>query len=276
MLTRTRTRERGARAALDHTALRPRTFTRRQKVVITVVNLILFCAAWEVLTRVAGIPSLLVPKFSAVVAEISEMQEEGVLLPNMWVSLQIYLIGMVVSIVVAVPAGVLVGGVRTLDRMFGPYIWAVYTLPRLILMPLILLWVGINDTARVVLIVLSAVPAIMVVVMDGVKTVDGSLLRAARSFGADRRRLFTHVALPSMVPFIATAVRMGVSRGLIGLFIGELFTAADGIGYVMVLAGRKFDSARVYLILFIFVGFSVIIVGLTQWLEKKASKWRSA
>ncbi|MQA04170.1 MAG: ABC transporter permease subunit [Streptosporangiales bacterium] len=255
--------------------LSPRKFTRRQKVLLTVANLALFCVAWEVFVRVTGMPSLLVPKFSAVLAEIPEMQRQGILLPNIWISLKLYLFGMAISIVAAVPLGLIIGGVQVIDRLLAPYMWALYTLPRLILMPLILLWVGINDAARVTLIVLSAVPAIVVVVMDGVKTVDGSLLRAARSFCANRLQVLTHVAMPATVPFIATGIRMGVSRGLIGLFIGELFTAANGVGYIMVTAGRSFDSARVYLMLFIFVGFSVAVVGLTQWLEGKASLWRS-
>lgn len=254
----------------------PRTFTRRQKVLVTIANLALFCVAWELFARFSGIPSLLVPTFSAVVGEFFTMQREGVLWGNVAISLVIYGIGMGISVVLAIPAGLLIGGIKILDRVVSPYIWAIYTLPRLILMPLILLWVGINDTARVVLVVLSAGPAIVVIVMEGVKTIDGALLRAARSFGAGRTKMLTHVALPSTVPFVATAVRMGVSRGLIGLFIGELFTAANGIGYVMVLASREFDSARVYFILFLFVSFSVALVGLTGWLENKASRWRSA
>ncbi|MGH3329279.1 MAG: ABC transporter permease [Streptomycetales bacterium] len=256
--------------------LRPKTFSRRQKIVVTFVNLALFCVLWEAFARFSGVPTLLVPPFSGVVRELPAVHDEGVLWGNLWISMRIYLTGMAISIVLAVPAGLFIGGVRLLDRLVGPYVWAIYTLPRLILMPLVLLWVGINDTARVVLIVLSAVPAIMVVVMEGVKTIDGTLVRAARSFGAGRTQILRHVALPATVPFVATGVRMGVSRGLIGLFIGELFTAANGIGYVMVLASREFDSARVYLMLFLFVGFSVAVVGLTQWLEKRASVWRSA
>ncbi|MQA85274.1 MAG: ABC transporter permease subunit [Streptosporangiales bacterium] len=275
-MSATTTREAETTRSRPPAPVRPRTFSRRQKIVITVVNLALFCVAWELVARLSGVPSLLVPTFSAVVGEFFAMRQEGILWANLWISLQIYLVGMALSILAAIPFGLLVGGIKILDRIVGPYVWALYTLPRLILMPLILLWVGINDTARVLLVVLSAGPAIIVVIMDAMKTIEPSLVRAARSFCAGRRQVFTHVALPSTVPYIATAVRMGVSRGLIGLFIGELFTAADGIGYVMVLAGRQFNSARVYFILLVFVAFSVALVGLTQWLEKKASIWRSA
>jgi NitT/TauT family transport system permease protein len=182
---------------------------------------------------------------------------------------------MVISIVIAVPLGLFIGGVRIVDKIASPYIWAIYTTPRLILMPLVLLWVGINDTARIVIIVLSAVPATLVVVMEGVKTVDNSLLRAARTFGASRYRLFRSVVMPSTVPFIATGIRMGVSRGLIGLFIGELFTAANGIGYIISLSTKTFNSAQTFAMLFVFVFFCVAMVGLTQLLERKVSVWRA-
>jgi ABC-type nitrate/sulfonate/bicarbonate transport system permease component len=207
--------------------------------------------------------------------QVVRMHQQGILWGNLGISLWIYVIGMVISIVIAVPLGLFVGGVKIVDRILSPYVWAIYTTPRLILMPLVVLWVGINDTARVVIIVLSAVPATLVVVMEGVKTVDNSLLKAARTFGANRFQLFKSVVLPATVPFVATGIRMGVSRGLIGLFIGELFTAANGIGYIIALSSKTFNSAQTYAMLLIFVLFCVAMVGLTQLLERKVSVWRA-
>jgi ABC-type nitrate/sulfonate/bicarbonate transport system permease component len=192
-----------------------------------------------------------------------------------FISLRVYVVGMALSIILSIPLGLLLGGVKVLDRILSPYLWVIYTTPLIILMPLILLWVGINDTARVLLVFISAVPAIIVVVMEGVKTVDNSLLRAARSFGADKLRLFTHVILPSTIPFVGTGVKMGVSRGLIGLFVGELFTSANGIGYIIELASKVFNTARVYAMLAMFVAFSVAMVGLSQYVERRLSTWRS-
>lgn len=252
-----------------------RKFTRRQKIVITVVNLAMAAVVWQLVALYSDVPTLLLPSFTDVMAEIPEMHEQGILLPNLWISFQNYFVGMVISIVIAVPLGLVIGGIKWLDRIASPYVWAIYTTPRIILMPLILLWVGINDTARILLVIVSAVPATLVVVMEGVKTVDTSLLRAARAFGADRRRLFISVVLPSTIPFIGTGVRMGVSRGLIGLFIGELFTGADGIGYIIALASKTFASARIYAMLLIFVGFSMAMVAASQWFENKLSAWRA-
>ena len=251
-----------------------RPFTRRQRLVLSTLNLAVFFTLWEVLARVSDIPKLFLPAPSEIWGALVLSYQRGILLPNLGFSLRAYVIGMVISFAIAIPGGLLIGGVKVLDKIVTPYIWALYTLPRIILMPLILLWVGINETATLTLIVLSAAPATIVFVMDGVKTVDTSLVRAARSFGAGRRQVFRHVALPGTVPFIATGARMGVARGLLGLFIGEIFTGATGVGYVLALATKNFNSALTFGLLIIFVLFSLLMIGLTQTLERKASVWR--
>jgi len=250
-------------------------FTRKQRVIGTIINLTLFVVLWEYGVKLLEIKPIILPPFSAVVGQIAEMHEEGILIPSLLFSLRIYMIGMLLSIVVSIPLGLVLGGVKILDRIVSPYLWVIYTTPLLILMPLILLWVGINDTARILLVFVSAVPAIVVVVMEGVKTVDISLLRAAKSFGAGRGTLFVKVILPATVPFIATGVKMGVSRGLIGLFVGEFFSSTNGIGYIIELAGKVFNMPRVYAMLFMFVLFSITMVGAAQYLERRFSQWRS-
>jgi NitT/TauT family transport system permease protein len=254
---------------------RRKVYSRKQRWLIGVLNLTVFFTLWQIIATYSDIPKLFLPSVTEVWDQLVRMHEQGILWGNLGISLWVYVVGMVISIVIAIPLGLFIGGVKIVDRILSPYIWAIYTTPRLILMPLVLLWVGINDTARIVIIVLSAVPATLVVVMEGVKTVDNSLLKAARSFGAGRTKLFQSVVMPSTVPFIATGIRMGVSRGLIGLFIGELFTAANGIGYIIALSTKTFNSAQTFAMLFIFVFFCVAMVGLTQLLERKVSVWRA-
>ncbi len=252
-----------------------RIYTRKQRWIIGLINLSMFFVVWELIAVYSSIPQLFLPSFTDVIRELREMSAEGILWSNLWISTWIYIVGMIISLAIAIPAGLAIGGIKILDKVLTPYVWAVYTTPRLILMPLILLWVGINDTARIVIIVLSAVPATLVVVMEGVKTTDNSLLKAAQCFGAGRVQRFRSVVFPATVPFIATGVRMGVSRGLIGLFIGELFTAANGIGYIIAVSSKTFNTGRTYGMLLIFVLFCVAMVGLTQLLERKVSQWRA-
>lgn len=251
-----------------------RVFTRRQRWTFSILNLACFLVIWQLIATYSSIPRLFMPSVTEVFAEMGEMHREGILWGNLGISLGIYLVGMVVSMAIAIPAGLAIGGIPILDKALSTYIWALYTMPRIVLMPIIILWVGINDAARIWIIVLSAVPATLVVIMEGIKTVDNSLLTAARSFGANRTQLFLKVVVPSTVPFVATGVRMGVSRGLLGLFIGELFTADNGIGYIITLAAKTFNSAQTYAMLLVFVLFCVAMVGATQVLERKVMEGR--
>lgn len=251
-----------------------RVFTRKQRWLFSIVNLVCFLILWQLVATYSSIPRLFMPSVTEVAAEMVEMHHEGILWSNLGISLTVYLVGMAISLAIAIPAGLAIGGIPILDKALSTYIWALYTMPRIVLMPIIILWVGINDAARVWIIVLSAVPATLVVIMEGIKTVDSSLLTAARSFGASRYQLFTKVVVPATVPFVATGVRMGVSRGLLGLFIGELFTADNGIGYIITLAAKTFNSAQTYAMLLVFVLFCVAMVGATQVLERKVMEGR--
>lgn len=264
----------GRPAPAKRTNVARRRFTRKQRVIVTIINLILFCIVWEAGAALVD-QRIILPRLTAVVSDMGRMQDEGILTPNVLVSLRIYMIGMVLSMALSMPLGLLLGGVKVLDRIVSPYLWVIYTTPLVILMPLILLWVGINDTARVLLVFISAVPAIVVVVMEGVKTVDISLLRAARSFGAGKGALFIKVILPATIPFIGTGVKMGVSRGLIGLFVGELFVGTDGLGRLLADAARFFNTARAYAVLLMFIAFSMAMVGGAQYVEKRLSIWRA-
>ena len=251
-----------------------RVFSRKQRWLFSIANLTAFLVIWQLIATYGNVPTLFMPSVTDVFRELQEMSAEGILWSNLGISLSIYLIGMVISLAIAIPAGLLIGGIPILDKALSTYVWALYTMPRIVLMPIIILWVGINDAARIWIIVLSAVPATLVVIMDGIKTVDTSLLRAAKSFGAGRTQLFLKVVVPSTVPFVATGVRMGVSRGLLGLFIGELFTADNGIGYIITLAQKTFNSAQTYAMLLVFVLFCVAMVGATQVLERKVMEGR--
>lgn len=251
-----------------------RVFSRKQRIGFSIINLACFFLIWELIARYGDVPTLFLPSVTSVFSELVEMSEEGILWSNLSISLSIYLIGMVISMAIAIPAGLAIGGIRWLDRALSTYVWALYTMPRIVLMPIIILWVGINDAARIWIIVLSAVPATLVVIMEGVKTTDNSLLTAAKSFGASRTQCFAKVVMPSTVPFIATGVRMGVSRGLLGLFIGELFTADNGIGFIITLAAKTFNTAQTFAMLLVFVLFCVAMVSATQWLERKVMEGR--
>lgn len=243
--------------------------------VVTVLNLTAFFIVWELFAIYSGIPRIFLPRFSAILAEFPQMLTEGLLLPNLWVSVNNFVVGMVVGLVIGLPLAYAVGGIKVLDRVLGPYLWAFYSMPRIILVPLIFLWLGINNNTRIAIVIISVIPQFAVVVMEGVKTTDNTLLQAARSFGANKWQLFRKIIVPSTIPFIGTGIRLALLRGLIGLYIGELFISANGLGSIIAFAKVRFDTARVFAILLIFVLLGVVGLALTRYLESKLTTWRA-
>jgi len=127
---------------------RRRVYSRKQRWIIGAINLAVFFTLWQIAAEYTDIPRLFLPSVTEVWEQMVRMHEQGILWGNLGISLWIYVVGMVISIIIAVPLGLFVGGVKIVDRILSPYVWAIYTTPRLILMPLVVLWVGINDTAR--------------------------------------------------------------------------------------------------------------------------------
>ena len=241
---------------------------------ITLLNVAGFFLLWEIFAVVSGIPRLFLPRFSDVLLDVPKMNAEGILVGNLWVSFKNFMIGLIVGLAIGLPLAYAIGGIKIVDRLLSPYLWALYSTPRIILVPIIFLWFGITNDARLVIIIISVVPSFVVVVMEGVKTTDASLLRAARSFGASRWQLFRQVIVPSTIPFIGTGVRMGMLRGLIGLYVGELFITASGLGAIISYASTRFNTARVFAALLIFVLFAVASLGVTRYLEARLTLWR--
>jgi len=149
-----------------------------------------------------------------------------------------------------IPIGLLMGASRIADLILSPYVWAMTSLPRVALIPLLILIMGFDNSMQLTIIVLSAVFPIMVNCMAGVKTVDPSLLRAGRVFGTDRVQSYTKIIFPFTLPFVIAGVNQGIARGLVGMLIGELLGGGgNGLGYLLDRAGQQFDAPMLYAVL---------------------------
>jgi NitT/TauT family transport system permease protein len=138
--------------------------------------------------------------------------------------------GYFLSAVVAVPFGIMVGWYKKMSYIFDPFINAMNATPRVALLPLVIIWLGIGILSKVGIIFLGAVFPILINTRDGVKTTPYNLLTAAKSFGASEWMLFRTVVLPSTIPFILTGLRLGLGRAIVGVMVGSFMPPA-GIVY---------------------------------------------
>lgn len=243
-------------------------------VLVTVVNLAVFFTGWQLFARAEVVSPLFLPKPTDIVLALKDGFADGSLFTAIAWSAEHFAIGMGIAMIVGVPLGLLMGSSRVVDAVLSPYVWAMASLPRVAIVPLLILILGFSAKAEVTLIFLSALFPIMINCMAGPRTVEASLLRAGRVFGANRFQLYAKIVFPYTLPFIISGINQGMTRGLVGMVIAEIFGGNQGLGYVTQRAGETFDAALLYGALFMLVVFSLTFVQTIRWLEIKVAPWR--
>ncbi|GII29226.1 ABC transporter permease [Planotetraspora mira] len=250
-------------------------FARLKNVAITVVNLTIFFVIWELVARAEVINALFFPRATEMFAALFNGFADGTIWPQLSHSLSNFLIGLAISAVIGIPVGLLMGASKVADLILSPYVWAMTSLPRVALIPLLILIMGFGNSMQLTIIVLSAVFPIMVNCMAGVKTVEPSLVRAGEVFGASRPQIYLKVILPYTLPFVISGVNQGIARGLVGMLIGELLGGGgNGLGFLLDKAGEQFDAPMLYATLILLAVMSVGLVQAMRWLEQHAAPWR--
>lgn len=251
------------------------TWDRYRTFVITVINLTLFFVIWQLVALSEVINPLFFPKATDMFSAMYHGFVDGIIGPQLLHSVQNFTIGMLISAAIGIPLGLLMGGVRIVDLILSPYVWAMTALPRVALIPLLILVLGFGNSMQLTIIVLSAVFPIMVNCMEGVKTVDPSLVRAGRVFGTSEAQLYVKVILPFTLPFVVSGINQGIARGLVGMLIGELLGGGGkGLGFLLDRAGDQFDAPMMYATLLLLAVLSVGLVQGMRWVERRAAPWR--
>jgi NitT/TauT family transport system permease protein len=250
---------------------------------VTVANLTIFFILWELFARSGAVSPLFLPKASSMFAALWNGLTtsappgaviSGSIRDHLLYSLTNLGIGLLIACVIGIPAGLLMGGNKYIEKILSPYVWALASLPRIALVPLFILFLGFTIKMQITIIVLSAVFPIIINAWAGVKTTEKSLLAAAKVFGANRRELYFKVVMPYTLPFIIAGIQQGIGRGLIGVVIAEIFGGSNGMGYLVNRAADTFNSALMYSVLFLLVVVSLSLIQATRWLEAYVAPWR--
>lgn len=233
---------------------------------------VLLLALWEILARDQSPYFFTYP--SAILSSAAGMVVSGEIPEALVVSLKALVVGYGLAAAIAVPLGLVSGRVDYLRRLLNPLMMAFYVTPRLALIPLIIIWVGIGFWAKITVIWLVCFFAIYFNVVQGVNSLSRSYLDVARAYGADESAVLRYVTLPAALPFIATGLRLGLGLALIGMVVSEFLIGLTGLGGVIVYYSMRLRVAQVFAaVLFILIlGFS--LMALAQALERRVSHWK--
>ena len=219
-------------------------------------------------------PPLFLPTPVEIVQAYRVYIGDGKIWKDVAVSGQELLIGYVSAAILGIVLGLLVGWYARLRYALDPFITFLYATPRIVLLPLFIIWFGIGVESKIAVVFLGAIFAVLINTAAGVRNLDANLIKVARSFGASDLALFRTIALPGSVPFILTGLRLGIGHALTGVVVGELVAAQFGVGQMMAVAGATFQSAKVFMGLFLIAGAGMLMTYSLVLLERRFEAWR--
>jgi ABC-type nitrate/sulfonate/bicarbonate transport system permease component len=241
---------------------------------IGLLSVSLFLVIWEILPSYGLIDPFFSSSPSRIVSTAIEMFVDG-----FWHDIQISFLeffwGMLIAVVVGIGLGLLLGWYGTLYAILEPFLTMLNAAPRVALIPLLILWLGIGLQSKIAAVVLGAFFPLAISVMKSVQTLDDALLQCAKSFGANDTQVFRTLILPNSVPFIMAGLHIAIGRGLVGVVIGELLASQAGVGHVMAIASSTFQTDKLYVALFVLTGFGYGLTKLVEIFEKRLNVWRS-
>jgi NitT/TauT family transport system permease protein len=251
-------------------------WARREALLIGLTAVTVFLVVWQTVALARLVPELFLPGPTDIFNALGGLIRGGTIWRDLWVSGQELIYGYVLAIVLALPLGLLMGWYKRVGYAVDPFVAFFYSTPRIVLVPLLIIWFGIGIYSKIAVVFLGAVFPMIVSTMSGVRNVDASLLKAARSFGASDMQLFRTVVLPGSVPFILTGLRLGIGHALTGVVVGELVAAQAGIGLMMATAGSTFQTSKVFAGMFIIAGSGIALTILLQKVEQQFQSWKTS
>jgi len=242
---------------------------RRRDILLAALTLFL---AWQGLALIVNLPILPQP-LEVLRVFFRELRMD--MLIHFAASLWRITTGMALSVLVAAPAGLAIGGSRRLNRLLSPFIYLLYPIPKVVLVPVIILFLGIGDAAKIAILFLILFFQILVLVRDQAAGLPPQLIQSLLSLGAGRRALFRFIYLPASLPAILTALRQSIGTAVAVLYITELSATKYGLGYYIYYKGSTLlDYPAMYAGV---IAMSLLGLGLyfsVDWLERKWCRWK--
>jgi NitT/TauT family transport system permease protein len=265
-----------ATAAADEAP--PKSLWRQlESTVLGVGSIVVLLAVWELFPLIVPIPAgtkLFFTTPSQIAGTLWDMFATGSIWRPLGVSASGFAVGLVLAIVVALPLGVVLGRSKTANAMVDPFITAFNATPRLVFLPLLVLWFGLGLWSKVVIVFIGALFPLLINTYEGVRNADRVLINVVRSFGAKEWDIARLVVLPNSLPYIVAGLRLAIGRAILGVVVAEFFGSEDGLGVVMVRASGSYQVDVVFSGLIVFAAMSLFMTGLVQILEVRLSRWR--
>jgi ABC-type nitrate/sulfonate/bicarbonate transport system permease component len=239
------------------------------------VTFVLFVLLWELIVRLRGIAPIILPAPSAIATYLWVMIRDGSIPYHLGITFLRIMGGFFVASLFGILLGVMMGMSRIASRVLDPWIAALYPLPKISLIPLLIIWLG---TGEAYILTISAITAFFPVVIStyaGIRQVDQGLVRAARDLGANQRQVQMRVIIPAAIPTIFAGLQLGMGVTIILVVAAEMIggSSQSGMGYLLIRYGQVMETEKVFAALMVLAIFGGVIIKTQERIDRWLAPW---
>jgi NitT/TauT family transport system permease protein len=238
------------------------------------VALLVLLALWEAAGRAGMLNPLYLPSPSQIGAALADLFSDGRIWPHLAATFTAALGGLVLGIAVGVVLGVAAALVQFFAELLEPVMTLLNAVPRVILAPLFVIWLGIGLASKIALSFILVAVLIFFTVFTGIRQVDRRIVERVVTLGGDRWALIRHVYLPSVAAWILSNLKIAVGFAFTGALVGEFVAATHGLGYLLSFAQSTYNAALMFALIFLILVVVLLIFGVAGRLEKYLLRWQ--
>jgi len=273
------TRSRGTRRRPRPTVVRtgnPLTRTAPRRWALRIAFLILLLVSWQLYANTVSRALLSGPVEIARSFWVLFVENPGPMWEALGTTAYALILGLVLAIAIGIVVGVLMGVSKHFEWVVGPYIAFIFSIPSIALIPLLIVWLGIDVQLRVFLVIISAVFPVIINTAAGVKNAAGEMVEAATSFNATSWQTIVTVKFPAALPFIFAGVNQALSLALAGVIVAEMTATITGLGGLIITYANFFQTANLFVPILTLMAASVALTAFVGWLERVTMPWHTA
>lgn len=243
-------------------------YKAHERLFVGTASLVAFAAIWELIGQSGIINPIFFAWPSTIAEALYKILQAGDLYPNISATFYELAWGFVLACS-GIPLGILMGRSRTLEYALDPLMSALYAMPRIALMPLIILILGIGVSSKIALVFLGCFFPILINVFQGMRNVDQLIIDMSRVFGAKKMSLAAHVFIPSIMPYLLPGFRMAIGLGLVMAVVGEFFAGTEGVGYMIALEAGFYHTPALMAWVLVISALAIFFTELLKYLENR-------
>ena len=247
---------------------------KRRYVLYRILGMVIVLGGWQIASSTGLVDPLYASSPWGWSTKGVKLLADGTLVDHIVATFRVLFIGLIIGSVFGFLGGLLIGLSKAVQAASNDIVAALYALPYIAFLPLVIVWFGIDDAARVFIVVYAVFFPVLINTASGVRTVEPHLLRVAEAFCASRMTITRTVVLPGALPFVLTGLRLAIGRGLVGVVTAEFFMSSRGLGYFIYSSASHLDSDAAFAGIVILAALGILLTRFIEYAERKVyERW---